>query len=122
MKVMRFILVNFLLLVVFTSSAQKTATIESEKIVKDGVTAGLLNFTFPAEMTKEEVLKIASYYVQYFTVDFDESTHRSKIKMVENDARNRMIIMRFLTASGIDKIQVGNVLMSTADFNATYLK
>ena len=122
MNAMRFILVNVLLLVVFTSSAQKTATIESEKTVRDGVTAGVLSFTFPAEMTKEEVSKIASYYVQYFTVDFDESAHKSKIKMVENDARSRMIIMRFLTASGIDKVQVGNVLMSTTDFNATYLK
>ena len=122
MKTMRFILVNFMLFIAITSSAQKMATVESDKVVKEGVTKGLLSFTFPAEMTKDEVTKIASYYVQYFSVDFDEKKHSARVQLVENDARNRMIIMRFLTASGIDKVQVGNVIMTTTEFNTTYLK
>lgn len=119
---MRTIVMMFFLLFGFTLSAQKTATVASEKAVQEGVASGTFAFTFPKEISKDEIKKVGSYYEQYFTVQVAEENQKVSVKLTQNDARSRMVVMRFLTANGIERVMVGSKDLSIDEFNALYLK
>ena len=119
---MRLILLNIILFLGFGLSAQRMASVSSEKSIKEGLSSGMLTFTFPEDLGKDEINKVASYYEQYFTVLFNEESHQINVKMIQNDSRSRLVVTRFLTANGIDKIVVGAREMTIDEFNSTYLK
>ncbi len=119
---MRVFLATFFLLCGFALSAQKTATVASEKAIKESVSTGLYPFTFPDELGKEEIRKVGSYYEQYFSVNISEDDNKVSLKLTQNDVRSRMVVMRFLTANGIERVMVGSKELSIEEFNTLYLK
>jgi hypothetical protein len=119
---MRVFIATFFLLSGFALSAQKTATVASEKAIQEGVSTGLYNFTFPEELGKEEITKVGSYYEQYFSVNVSEGANKVSLKLAQNDVRSRMVVMRFLTANGIERVVVGSKELSIEEFNTIYLK
>ena len=98
------------------------ALVLSKKELVSGKETGAYRITLPAQMTKEDVTKSAGFYVHNFTVNFDEKTKEAKISMVTNDARNRQIIVRFMTACGVRHMNVEGSMMEMQDFFETYLK
>jgi hypothetical protein len=98
------------------------AIVLSKKELVSGKESGAYRITLPAHITKEDVAKSAGYYVHNFTVNFDEKSKEAKISMVVNDARNRQIIVRFMTACGVRHMNVEGTMMEMQDFFEMYLK
>jgi hypothetical protein len=119
---MRVFLATFFLLSGFALSAQKTATVASEKAIQEGVSTGLYTFAFPDELGKEEIRKVGSYYEQYFSVNVSEGANKVSLKLTQNDARSRLVVIRFLTANGIERVVIGGKELSIDEFSSIYLK
>ncbi len=96
------------------NSAGKTA-LEASK------TSGQYSFTLPESATPESVAKNAGYYTDYFTVAYDEASRVANISMVYNEPQSRIIIARFLSASGAREVEIDGVNYSIGDFIQNYL-
>lgn len=83
---------------------------------------GVYTFTMPSGVTKEDVEKNAKYYTHYFTISYDESSKTATVNMVNNQAKNRLVIARFLTACGLRYVNVDNSMISIDEFIKTYLE
>jgi hypothetical protein len=92
-----------------------------EALLKSKV-SGEFEFKFGSDRTKESVDKGASYYTQYFTVDFNEGTDVAKIKLIENTPSARMVVARFLSYNQVRKVKVDSEELSISDFIDLYLK
>ncbi len=84
--------------------------------VKEGKNTGLFTFVYPEGTAADVIDEVSQYYVQYFTVQFDANTSTALVKMITNDAMSRRIITRFLTASGMQHVLVGDKLYDTQEF------
>jgi hypothetical protein len=120
------LLILVLLLVSLNSYfAQETATVASvvsKSAFLEGKTTGKFKITLPASSEKEDVQKSASYYVHNFTVNFDNATKVAEVTMVTNDERSRQIIVRFLSACGVQQINMEGTMVDLYPFYETYLK
>jgi hypothetical protein len=104
------------------SFGQDLAVVKSAKDLTGIKETGKGYITLPAEMTKDAVAASASYYTRYFTVDFNENTKVATITMVNNDERSRQVIVRFLVACSIQKIDVAGDVISRDDLFEKYLR
>jgi hypothetical protein len=85
-------------------------------------TSGVYEFTLPSALTKEKIDKSASYYTSIFSLDFDESSHKAKMTMVENTLKNRYVMTRMFTACQITHVTVDGKTILLYDFIDSYLK
>jgi hypothetical protein len=124
MKIILLILVPILFNVnrSFAQEKSSVAIVHSKSTFLEGKTNGKFKFTLPSHLTKEEVEKSSFYYVHNFTVNFDHTTRIAEINMVSNDGRSRHIIVRFLSACGIQYIEIESKLIGLYPFYETYLK
>lgn len=113
------------LFVTFATNAQEPA----ELAISQGIEAlakskssGEYTFALPSNVTKDDVAKSSKYYTHYFSVDFDANAHEAKINMVVNEAKNRYVIVRFLTSCGVRYITVDGTNVSISDFTSKYLQ
>lgn len=106
----------------FAQDANEVAKSQTKTEIQAGKTSGQFVFTMPESLSKEDVLENAKYYTHYFTVEFDASSHEAKLKMVQNDEKGRMVIVRFLNANGIQFMNVEGTVMSVSDFFDKILK
>jgi hypothetical protein len=79
-------------------------------------------FQFPEGITAESVEQTTKYYTHYFTVQFDGSSRKAILTMVNNDEKSRSVIVRFLVANGIEKLNVDGNLVNVGDYFEGYLK
>ena len=98
------------------------AFVSSKSDVVEGKISGIFKFTLPNSAVQEDVDKSASYYVHNFTVNFDNASKVAEIKMVSNDENSRKIIVRFLSACGIQSINIEDKVIDIYPFYETYLK
>lgn len=115
---------SFLLLLVLTtySYSQQVKLVEEKTAFSEKVKTGEINLELPASITAEEVEKSASYYTDYFSVNFDEDTRVITITMKNNSPKKRRVIMRFLYSCGMKTVDVGSEEISIHDFYDNYLK
>jgi len=73
-------------------------------------------FVFPDYVSEEEITSSAVFYANYFSVDYNAATKEVLVAMLKNDDKSRHIIVRFLTACGIDKVKVSGVNYSLEEF------
>ena len=113
------------LFVTFATNAQEPA----ELAISQGIEAlakskssGEYTFALPSNVTKDDVAKSSKYYTHYFSVEFDANAHEAKINMVVNEAKNRYVIVRFLTSCGVRYITVDGTNVSISDFSSKYLQ
>ncbi len=105
--------------------AQETtaiASVASKASVIDVKNTGKFKITLPSSLVKEDVDKSASYYLHDFTVNFDNNSKVAEVTMVNNDERSRKIIVRFLSACGVQQINVEGTMVDLYPFYETYLK
>lgn len=100
------------------STTVKTLSVDE---VKEGKNTGLFTFIYPEGTAADVVDDASQYYVQYFTVQFDANTSTAIVSMITNDAMSRRIITRFLTASGMQHVLVGDKLFDTQEFYNNFL-
>jgi hypothetical protein len=113
-----------LLFFTFTSLVllSQEATIDNKLIFFKHKEIGKFEFKLPVDSKKEAVDQYAKYYLNYFTVDFSETTKIAKISMIENTQENRKIIMRFLGANQIQNVVIDNRTYTLMDFYNNYLQ
>jgi hypothetical protein len=113
-----------LLFFTFTSLVllSQEATIDNKLIFFKHKEIGKFEFKLPADSKKDAVDQYAKYYLNYFTVDFSETTKIAKISMIENTQENRKIIMRFLGANQIQNVVIDNRTYTLMDFYNNYLQ
>lgn len=119
----------YTLFVVIGLSTFGFAQEKSNTVLSNGATeltaskvSGDYVFQLPENVTAEDVKSSAEYYTHYFSVSFDENSHKVSITMVENTSKNRFVIARFLTACKMEYIQIDNDALKVHDFIEQYLK
>lgn len=118
MSIMVFGFVGF----AFSQDKANTAKSSSKVVLAEGKTTGNYIIILPEGANAEQVKKNASYYQSSFTVDYLEKTREVRIKMIQNDDRNRHVIVRFLSACGVQYVAVDGKNLSTEEFFTAYLK
>lgn len=106
---------SFAFLGVSQDAATTVKTLSVDE-VKEGKNTGLFTFIYPEGTAADVVDDASQYYVQYFTVQYDANTSTAIVTMITNDAMSRRIITRFLTASGMQNVLVGDKLYDTQEF------
>ena len=77
---------------------------------------GMYKFIMPSDVTDDVVTKNKGFYTQYFTVEFDESSHTATINVVNDDDIATKVIGRFLMSCGVREVQIGEESISAPDF------
>jgi hypothetical protein len=98
-----------------------TATAASSKELAVSKTSGSYSFVLPEGTKKEDVERNAKFYSKSFTVTFDEASKKANIQMVVNDEKNRHVVVRFLTASKIQFVNVDGKNLNIDDFYKNYM-
>lgn len=104
------------------SFAQQTASVKSASNLTSIKSSGTGEIILPSNLTADEVQKNSKYYTKYFAIDFNSDSHVATIKMVQNDAQSRNIIVRFLAACDVKEVNVEGTIVSREDLFAKYLK
>lgn len=104
------------------SQEVKSVTTQPKSELATAKSTGLYVFKLPTSVSVEDVTKNASYYVNYFKVDFNKSKSEAKITMLTNDATSRRIITRFISSCGINSYNVEGVAMKMDEFYTAFLQ
>lgn len=105
----------------FSQTEAAVANSEGKSALVASKTSGQYTFTLPSTATEESVAKNAAYYTEYFTVAYDDATKVANITMVYNEPQSRIIIARFLSASGAREVEIDGTNYSIGDFIQNYL-
>jgi len=120
---MKAILTTLLLFIGLNLSfAQQTAIVKQTSDITSIKNTGKGMITLPSGLSVDDVASKAKYYTHYFTVQFDEKTNVASITMVDNDERNRSIIVRFLAACDVSEVKIDGKTISRDDLFQMYLK
>ena len=119
---MKSLLFSFVFMLVGFLSFSQEAVIASAETFKKAVVNGDFSMELPTEVTADDVAKYSKYYTAFFTTSFDVKSHMVTFKMVDNDPKSRRVIIRFLSANGIQFARVEDNSLPLANFYDTYLK
>ncbi|MEY3237251.1 MAG: hypothetical protein RI883_1352 [Bacteroidota bacterium] len=99
-----------------------SATAQSKTELVSSKETGNYSFILGNKLSVEEVAKNAQYYVHYFTVNYSDKTNEAKVTMIANDEKTRHVVVRFLTACGIQNVIVDGRTISTEEFYINFMK
>ncbi len=105
----------------FAQMRSDVAQAQDVPALTESKTNGVYIFIMP-DRSAEDIEKGAKYYTHYFTVSFDDDTDKATITLSENDERSRMVLSRFLIASGFRYVQVGEEKMEVSNFAGKFLR
>ena len=105
----------------FAQEANEIGITEGKEKLTLSKESGAYSFTLSGK-TADEIEANSQYYLNYFSVEFVESTQLVKIEMKENDARSRSVITRFLIASGVRHMNIEGKIIPVNDFMMNYLQ
>lgn len=105
----------------FSQTEAAVANSEGKSALVASKASGQYSFTLPSTVTEESVAKNAAYYTDYFTVDYNDATKVANITMVNNEASSRIVIARFLSASGAREVEIDGTNYSIGDFIQNFL-
>ena len=97
------------------------AAVSSTENFKSAVASGTIIMILPDNVTAESVQKYSKYYTSYFTTSFDQETHEVTFNMAQNDAKSRRVIIRFLSANGVQFVKIGEGSIPLSNFYDAYL-
>ena len=118
---MKSLLFSFVFVLVGFFCFSQEAIITDSEVFKKSVVDGNISMTLPTEITNDNVQKYSKYYTAFFTTSFDANSHQVTFNMVNNDAKSRRVIVRFLSANGIQFARIGGRALSLSDFYDIYL-
>ena len=116
-----FILVIAFAGVSFAQDGQVAGSQGSDALIKSKA-SGDYSFVMPTNLTAENIADNSKYYTHYFSIEFDEGSHTAMIHLLENSAKNRFVIRRFLTACGVNSIEVDDANLDLDAFTEKYLQ
>lgn len=106
----------------FTSFAQ-IATVESTpETMKNQVKEGVFKFKMPETTSSVEIKRTSNYYVDYFTVDFNEESKQATISMIDNTPEGRRVVTRFLLSNKVSVISFNGKEYKITAFYDSFMK
>lgn len=105
---------------VFSASAQNTATATSADVTT-GKTSGLFSFVMSNEITADQVAGVKGYYENYFTVNFNPSTHVMQVKMKAKEELNYKVMNRLMISLNVQTYLIDGNKLTFDDFFNKYL-
>jgi len=84
----------------FAQDATNTAISEGADALAKSKTSGVYNYVLPEGTTQDEVQKSASYYKEYFTVDYDNNTRKVTVNITGDEGSSRQVMLRLLSSVG----------------------
>jgi hypothetical protein len=121
-KILTLVLIAFLGGTVSAQDTPTKAKIENAEKFAAGKEKGNYVFQLPGSITAEQVTKAASYYTQYFTVNFDAKSNSAKITMLKNDDVSKHVIVRFLVSVGVKEISMTGKDYDVETFFQDYIR
>jgi capsule polysaccharide export protein KpsE/RkpR len=122
MKTMKNLITLFAFVLTLSFSFAQTASISGdESTLKNQVEKGEFSIEMPESTEAEEINKSAEYYVDYFTVNYDDESKIAKISMVDNTPSSRRVINRLLLSNGVRTIKFNSEEFSINEFYDAYL-
>lgn len=120
-KIILSLLICIISLSFYSQSYTVVAKAQSSTELITAKNNGIFKFTYPASVTKDQITSSANYYINYFTVQYNETDHSVVLTMLNNTAENRRVIMRFLMSSRLQKIKVDDNELFIQDFYDQHL-
>jgi hypothetical protein len=121
-KILTLVLIAFLGGTVSAQDTPTKAKIENAEKFAAGKEKGNYVFQLPGSITAEQITKAASYYTQYFTVNFDAKSNSAKITMLKNDDVSKHVIVRFLVSVGVKEISMTGKDYDVETFFQDYIR
>lgn len=94
----------------------------TETTFKTNLKEGVFSFILPEGTSAEEVKRNSAYYTSFFTVNYDASSRKSTLTMVENSSEGRHVIVRFLISNKVRTVKLGTSEYTVSEFYEKYLK
>lgn len=101
--------------------AQTASISGDEATIAKQVEIGSFEIQMPESTSAEDLNKSAEYYVDYFTVKYDDKSKVASIKMVDNTPSSRRVINRLLLSNGVRTIAFNGEEYSINEFYDNYL-
>ena len=108
-------------LLTMVTYAQKSITTSKDALTTSKA-SGVYSFVLPSDISADQVNSVKQYYVSYFTVDFTESTHVMKVKLLAKDEMNYKVMNRLMVSLDIRKFFVDGTEMDYDKMYTTYMK
>lgn len=100
----------------------QTASISGDEAkIAEQVEKGEFKIEMPESTSAEDLMKSAEYYVDYFTVKYNEESKVATINMVDNTPSSRRVINRLLLSNGVRTIAFNGQEYSINEFYDGYL-
>ncbi|TNE55232.1 MAG: hypothetical protein EP338_04525 [Bacteroidetes bacterium] len=113
----------FLVLMISAFGQDRTdAYARKEKSFNTDKSMGIFEFQLKPAPKAEFVQKRASYYTDFFTVDYKEEKGKMKIRLTENTEQNKLIILRLFRSLGIENIHQDNLHLNSKQFYEQKIK
>ncbi|MCR9172682.1 MAG: hypothetical protein NXI10_09335 [bacterium] len=106
----------------FAQDVKNTAMSQGSEALLKSKETGTYLYTLPAGTTSEQVTKAASYYTNYFTVNFDETSREAKVEIIGDKAPSTQVMLRFLSGCGVMYVNVDGEDHQLNMFYADYVK
>ena len=106
----------------FSQERTNTAATKGNAELLLSKTSRTYSYTLPSEISEEKVMKSANYYTNYFTVDYNASSHEAEITMNEKHEKGELIMGRFLSSCGVRFLKVDDQQITLDEFMKVYLK
>ena len=113
-----FLIVTLIFVGFSTINAQSYAISADAKKLEIAKNTGVYEFIMGADVTED---KVAESYTEYFTIKFDEATHKATITLFNKDETSKMVMTRYFITIGADKIAMGDELMPIQDYFKKYI-
>jgi hypothetical protein len=116
-----FLIVTLIFVGFSTINAQSYAISADAKKLEIAKNTGVYEFIMGADVTEDKVAEVSKYYTEYFTIKFDEATHKATITLFNKDETSKMVMTRYFITIGADKIAMGDELMPIQDYFKKYI-
>jgi hypothetical protein len=119
---MKNILMLSMFVLTFGLTFAQTASVSGdEATIAQQVEEGTFEIEMPKTTSAEDINKSAEYYVDYFTVEYNDDTKVANITMVDNTPSSRRVINRLLLSNGVRTIAFNGEEFSINEFYDKYL-
>lgn len=105
-----------------TAFAQKASVEGAPTGMKESVKTGVFKFDMPKSTSEDEIKRTSNFYVDYFTVAFNNESKQVTISMVDNSPEGRRVITRFLLSNKVSVIAFDGKEYKITEFYDNFMR
>ena len=113
----------FVVAILGLTTYAQTASVEgTPSTMKENVKQGVFKFVMPSTTSADEVKRTSKYYVDYFSVEFDEQSKVAVVKMIDNSPEGRRVVTRFLLSNKVSVVSFNGNEYKITEFYDNFMK